>query len=208
MVEDTAVLEAGQTLWGRYRVEGELGAGGMGTVFAATRMEDGAPVAVKTIAPARRERAARVRFRREALVASRLSSEHLTRMLEVGEIEGAGGVRHDCRVMERLMGRDLRAMVREDGTLPVGEAVDYVRQACAGLAEAHAIGIVHRDVKPANLFVTRPSGRRARVKVIDFGVAKLRGRRCLEKDRAGRIGGALALARAIEPFAAPRGLAG
>jgi Protein kinase domain len=107
------------------------------------------------------------RFHREAQAASRISSDATARVLDVGTL---GDV--PFMVMERLEGCDLESLVDGGDEMPVGTAVDYVLQACEGLAEAHAAGIVHRDVKPSNLFLTRAADGSCRVKLIDFGVSR------------------------------------
>ena len=161
------MVAAGQLLAGKYRVDRVLGEGGMGLLVAATDLSRQERVALKLIRP----EALRVpelveRFRREAATASRLTSAHVVRVRDVGAFEGGA----PYLVMELLDGEDLAAILLRCGRLSVGHAVDVVLQACHALAEAHALGIVHRDVSPANLFVARtPAG--PVVKVLDFGVA-------------------------------------
>ena len=153
----------------RYVVAERLGEGGMGAVFAATDRRTNERVAIKfvtVVGPKRAE--VTERFVREAQVLLRLRSENVTRILDVGNLDdGAPFI-----VMERLDGEDLESLL-ESGPRPVIDAVDLVLEACAGLELAHAAGIVHRDVKPANLFVARVSEGRRVIKVLDFGIAKL-----------------------------------
>src|SRR5262249_32494476 len=104
---------------------------------------------------------------REARAVVRLKSEHVARVTDVGTLEDEV----PYVVMELLHGVDLGRLIDTQGAIPPGEAVDYVLQACEALAEAHAIGIVHRDVKPANLFVARIDGKNV-LKVLDFGISK------------------------------------
>src|SRR5207237_7029605 len=100
--------------------------------------------------------------------AVRMRSEHVARVLEVGELPN--GVKYI--VLEYLQGEDLTAVLARCGPLSVPDACEHVLHACEALAEAHSLGIIHRDVKPANLFATkRPDGSTC-TKVIDFGIAK------------------------------------
>jgi serine/threonine-protein kinase len=167
--EEPVPLKHGDVVAGRYLVERMLGRGGIGLVVSASDRETGKPVALKMLQMhARRDPELLERFAREARAAKKLRSPHVARVLDVGEL--AGGP--PFIVMEHLDGEDLGSIVRSGEKLTVATAVELVRQACLGVAEAHAAGIVHRDIKPQNLFVTRgPRGQRV-VKVLDFGVAR------------------------------------
>lgn len=161
------MFAAGTVLAGRYRVERVLGRGGMGTVVAARHVELGQVVAVKILhdglVDARNQVA---RFLREARTVSRLQGPHICRVLDAGHLEdGAPFI-----AMELLDGFDLGAAVIQ-GPMAIPRAVDYVVQACIALAEAHAAGIIHRDIKPTNLFVATTGGGPL-LKVLDFGIAK------------------------------------
>jgi len=152
-----------------FRIDGLLGEGGMGRVYAAHDLNLDRSVAIKVL----HERFANdgqmaSRFLREARLLARLSSVNTVRVHSIARTEqGTPYI-----VMERALGQDLDALVEERGPLPVPEMLDYVRQMCAALGEAHAVGIVHRDVKPGNVLVgTAPTGEPL-VKVVDFGVAK------------------------------------
>ena len=146
----------------------------MGVVLEATHTGLGQRVAIKMlsgIAPGQL-REARARFRREARIAAQLTSDHIARVVDLGESEDG----EPFLVMELLVGNDLDAELRARGAFPVHEAIDVILQACAGVAEAHAAGLVHRDLKPANLFVCRRragGGSAAVVKVLDFGLSKV-----------------------------------
>lgn len=109
------------------------------------------------------------RFLREARAAVRIQSEHVARVLDVGELTNGS----PYMVMEFLSGRDLADELDQPGeVLPVEVAIDYVLQASEAVAEAHSLGVIHRDLKPANLFLThRPDGSPL-VKVLDFGISK------------------------------------
>jgi hypothetical protein len=163
-------LRAGTVLLDKYRVEGVLGRGGMGVVLRVTHLHLGEEQAIKILSPgAGRAHDAHARFLREAQSAVRLHGEHVARVSDVGVLpDGA-----PYMVMEYLRGGDLAGeLARGRGALPPGEVVDYVLQACEALAEAHALGIVHRDIKPDNLFITRRPDGSLLVKVIDFGISK------------------------------------
>lgn len=163
-------IEPGTWVAGKYRTERLLGQGGMGAVVLA-RDATGQPLAIKFLLPSLRDDGHFVaRFRREAEATARLSSEHVPRVLDVGSTEqGAPFI-----VMEYCEGRDLRDLVKEEGPLSEADAAAYIGQACVALAEAHALGIIHRDLKPSNLLLGHTSDGKALVKVLDFGVAKVR----------------------------------
>lgn len=158
----------GDVLGGKYRIDGELGAGGMGVVLSATHLELDAPVAIKVMRDelARNEEiVGRMLF--EARAVARLKSSHVVRVLDVARLEsGAPYI-----VMERLEGRDLSKVLIERGPLPVDETVDYVLEACQCLMEAHALGIIHRDLKPENLYLAATREGNV-IKVLDFGISK------------------------------------
>jgi serine/threonine-protein kinase len=165
-------VRPGDVLAGKYRVERVLGSGGMGYVVAARHLQLDQLVAMKFL---RRENAAldeteaTGRFLREAKAVVRLRDEHVAKVFDVGTLESG----EPYIVMEYLDGCDLSALAKQRGQLPVSEAVEYVMQACEALAEAHSLGIVHRDVKLANLFVTRGHAGSPLVKVLDFGISKV-----------------------------------
>ncbi|MCC6647127.1 MAG: protein kinase [Polyangiaceae bacterium] len=162
-------MQPGDVLAGKYRVERVIGAGGMGVVVAATHLQLGELVALKFLLPASLAHAETVaRFLREARAAARIKSEHVARVSDVGPREnGAPYI-----VWEHREGRDLSALLEQDGPLSPELAITYVLQACEAIAEAHALGIVHRDLKPSNLFVARRIDGAPIVKVLDFGIAK------------------------------------
>lgn len=162
-------VKPGDVVGGKYRVERGLGAGGMGVVVAATHVELGQPVALKFILPEHVSgKGAVERFMREARVAVRLKSEHVARVFDVGR----DAEDRPYMVLELLEGLDLARFNKQKGPLPVADAVEYVLQACEALVEAHAMGLVHRDLKPQNLFVTRRLNGTPLVKVLDFGISK------------------------------------
>jgi serine/threonine-protein kinase len=163
------VVDIGDTLAGKYRVERVLGRGGMGYVVAARHITLDQQVAIKILMPELCENEDAVaRFLREARASVRIQSEHIARVLDVGTLDDGA----PYMVMEFLEGRDLAHELEDRHRLPISEAVDFILQACEALAEAHALGIVHRDLKPANLFRTRRADGSAFIKVLDFGISK------------------------------------
>ena len=163
------MIETGDVLAQKYRIERLLGKGGMGYVFAALHEQLGRRVAVKFMTPQLcRNPEAVARFLREARSSARITGEHVARVLDVATHEDGT----PYMVMEYLSGRDLAVELEDRHHLPVSEAVGYVLQACEALAEAHSYGIIHRDLKPSNLFLTRRADGSALVKVLDFGISK------------------------------------
>ncbi len=161
------MVAAGQLLARKYRVDRVLGEGGMGLLVAATDLSRHDRVALKLMRPEALQSPELVeRFRREAATAARLTSANVVRVRDVGQLEGGA----PYLAMELLEGEDVAAILARCGPMPVTGAIDIILQTCDALAEAHAMGIVHRDVSPANVFVARtPAG--PVVKVLDFGVA-------------------------------------
>jgi serine/threonine-protein kinase len=160
-------VEPGTVLAGRYRIDHVIGRGGMGIVVKATHVELEQPVAIKLLHAGSIHRGQVVqRFLREAQLASRLTSEHVARVIDLGTLDSGA----PFMALEYLEGEDLSQVPRS--RLTIGGIVDLVLQACEALAEAHALGIVHRDIKLANLFVTRRADGSPLLKVLDFGTSK------------------------------------
>jgi predicted Ser/Thr protein kinase len=151
---------------GPYRVLQVLGAGGMGVVFKAEDTQLQRVVALKVM---KRELAAsiapRERFLREARAMAAVKHEHVATVYQVGEDRVVPFL-----AMELLEGETLESRLRHEGRLPVAEAVRVGREVATGLAAAHARGLIHRDVKPTNLWLEAPRGR---VKILDFGLARV-----------------------------------
>lgn len=154
----------GQTV-SHYRILSKLGEGGMGTVYVAEDTVLGRRVAIKslTIPPVPGQRHFRTRFLREARAASLLNHPHIATVHDYGETEDG----QPYLVMELVDGQSLSDLLRGD-SLPLGRAVEIVRQVAEAIAEAHRYGIVHRDIKPSNVALNQ----RSEVKVLDFGLAK------------------------------------
>jgi len=150
----------GELIDGKYVVDRTLGHGGMGVVVAARNVHSGVPVAVKLMQPDARQGVAQ-RLVREARTCSRLRGAHVAHVIDAGTHDG-----RPYLVMELLSGRDL-ATVLDETTVAPHVACGYLMQACEGVGEAHMHGLVHRDVKPANLFLTTSGA----IKVLDFGIA-------------------------------------
>ncbi|HEY3818496.1 MAG TPA: protein kinase [Polyangiaceae bacterium] len=160
----------GSVVAGKYRIERILGRGGIGVVVVARHLRLDERVAIKfPIAPIDDSSDLVSRWVREGRAAMRIRSQHVARVYDVGMLETG----EPYLVMEYLVGRDLAAVLDDDGPLPVEEAVEYILQSTEALAEAHVQGIIHRDLKPSNLFLTRGADGAAIAKVLDFGTAKL-----------------------------------
>jgi hypothetical protein len=179
-------IRLGEILLGKYRVEGILGRGGMGIVVLARHLTLDDRVAIKFLLPDLLGEDELVqRFLREARAAVRIRSQHIARVSDVGRMEsGAPYI-----VMEYLEGKNLSAVIAEDGPLALDLAVDLVLQASEALAEAHAQQIVHRDVKPSNLFLARHADGSPCMKVLDFGISKMPGGQDHALTRTGAIFG-------------------
>lgn len=162
-------VKPGEILGAKYQVERVIGEGGMGLVVAARHMELGHLVAIKCLhASALGHEGAVIRFEREARAAATLTSEHVARVIDVGRFENGS----PYMVMEFLEGEDLFSMLRREGALSIADTVRFASHAADGLGEAHAAGIIHRDVKPSNLFAARRKKGGSVIKVLDFGIAK------------------------------------
>ncbi len=160
---------AGDLVAGKYAIIRIIGEGGMGIVFEATHVQMRRRVAIKVLQPSVLVNPQVVeRFKREAQAAARLRGRHVARVLDV-EVHSES---LPFMVMELLTGNDLAIELEKRGALPVSEAVDYLLQACQGIAEAHDAGIIHRDLKPSNLFLSQEDNRRI-VKLLDFGISKM-----------------------------------
>jgi serine/threonine protein kinase len=164
-------LEAGGAIVaGRYRLGPILGRGGMGTVFEAQHTDLGKRVAIKVLAPMLDgETEATARFLQEAKASSTIESEHIAQVFDVGEDLHLGLY----MVMELLKGEDLARVLATRGPLRPEVAAGVVAQVCLALERAHAAGVVHRDLKPGNVFLTHGDDGSIKVKVLDFGIAKL-----------------------------------
>jgi serine/threonine-protein kinase len=165
-------LNPGDVVASMYQVGHVLGIGAMGAVVAATDLSTGMDGVIKCLLSKHAKGAVLVRrFAREAHVAARLRSKHSVRILHYGML-GVADRALPYIVMERLEGSDLAWLLQCTERLNASTAADYISQACNALDEAHALGVVHRDIKLENLFVARAEGAEI-VKVLDFGMAKV-----------------------------------
>src|SRR3954447_22588194 len=155
---------AGEVFAGRYRMIARVGRGGMGDVWRADDLTLGAPVALKLMNAA--SASDRTRILQEARLARRVTHPAVCRVFDVGEADGAVFLS-----MELVQGEDLAALLKRAGRLTSERVADIGRQLCAGLAAAHAEGVLHRDLKPANVLID-PTGR---VRITDFGIAVMAG---------------------------------
>jgi hypothetical protein len=158
---------------GRYRVLRKLGQGGMGAVYEAEHTGTGRHVAVKVISNVELAKTGEVamRFQREARAAGTVETQHIVQVFDTGTDPQTG---MPYIAMELLRGEDLQQLLRRLGCLHPDLALRIVGQACVGLLKAHEAGVVHRDIKPANLFLAHRDDGEIVVKLLDFGIAKVK----------------------------------
>ena len=171
--DETAHLNAdpliGSLLEGRYEVKRLLGRGGMGSVYAALQISTSREVAIKMITPgADPDGSFRKRFLREAYLMSQLKSPHTVTVFDFGQTSEG----HLFIAMELLDGCSLEEWLQQRKLLSPSRILNLLSQACNSLSESHAKGIIHRDIKPDNLFVLEPNSERPFVQVLDFGIAR------------------------------------
>jgi eukaryotic-like serine/threonine-protein kinase len=153
----------------QYRLRDEIGAGGMGAVYLAEHRLLKRSCALKVIRPERAgDPRSLERFEHEVRATARLSDPHIVEVYDYGRTEDGTFF----YVMEHLHGLSLEELVRRHGPLPPGRVIYLLRQVCQALAEAHAAGLVHRDLTPANIFAARRGRRYDFVKVLDFGLVE------------------------------------
>ena len=163
----------GEVLDGKYRLERLLGQGGMGAVYLATHLGTERPVALKLITPEFMRNDEFVeRFKREARAAGRLRHPNVVDVTDFGFAQ-VGAQRVAYLVMEYLDGCTLGDVLAEESRLPIDWVVDILEQTCSAVDEAHQQGVVHRDLKPDNIWLEPNRFGGYRVKVLDFGIAKL-----------------------------------
>jgi serine/threonine-protein kinase len=157
-------LTVGGTFAGRYQVTEELGKGGMGRVYKAYDTEIREYVALKVLNPEiAADESVVERFRNELKLARRVSHRNVCRMFDLGRVEDTAYIS-----MEYVSGEDLKRLLRRIGHLPARKAVAFAEQVADGLAEAHRLGVVHRDLKPQNIMIDREGNAR----IMDFGIAR------------------------------------
>ena len=168
-----AYPKAGEVLDGKYLVDRMLGEGGMGAVALATHQLRKAKVALKFMNPMYLTVPGAIeRFHNEGVAASQIESDHCVKIIDVCTLPNGA----PFLVMEYMQGLDLSELLQRDGRpgLPVGRALHFVLQILRGLQAAHAKGIIHRDMKPSNCFVVEKDGEADFVKLLDFGISKVR----------------------------------
>jgi serine/threonine protein kinase/Tfp pilus assembly protein PilF len=162
-------IATGTTLAGRYQVIEELGHGGMGRVYKVFDTDIKEKIALKLLRPEiALDKETVERFSNELKLARKISHRNVCRMFDLGKAEGTTFI-----TMEFVAGEDLKKLIRKTGQLGAGRAVSIGKQVCEGLAEAHHLGVVHRDLKPQNIMVDEDGNAR----IMDFGIARsLRGK--------------------------------
>src|ERR1022692_3764077 len=162
---DEGRFPAGTMLANRYRIIGLVGQGGMGEVYRASDLKLGQPVALKFLPAATAKNPQLLaRFHAEVRIARQVSHPNVCHVYDIGEVDGCTFLS-----MEYVDGEDLRSLLRRIGRLPGDKAVEIARKLCAGLAAAHAKGVLHRDLKPANVMIDG----RGQVLIMDFGLAAI-----------------------------------
>ena len=170
-VSARAELPEGALLAGRYRIVHALGSGGMGTVYEAMQDDLGRRVAVKVLHRLLAQDAAHCeRFRREAEAAGQLGHPNIVRVTDFGQAPGESAF----LVMEFVAGRTLVEVVRDEAPLAFVRVAQLAIQILSALAAVHRAGIVHRDLKPSNVMIVPIAGLHEQVKLLDFGIAKMR----------------------------------
>ena len=164
------VVEVGQVISSKYKLLRLLGDGGMGSVYEAEHLRLGTHVALKVLHSDLARRSGLMdRFLQEARVSAQIRSPHVVQVTDVEST--ADGIAY--LVMELLEGEPLASLEKRERTLPVATACEYTLQILQALEAAHSLGVVHRDLKPDNVFVTFDGGKPV-IKLIDFGIAKLK----------------------------------
>ncbi len=175
----------GTTIDGRYRIEKVLGQGGMGVVYTATHAVLGKRLAIKVLkSDVSKDQEIIQRFRQEAQSASAIGSQHIIDISDFGSLPDGS----TYFVMEYLDGMELTKAIEEQRPMPADRVVHIAKQLCDALGAAHERGIVHRDMKPDNVFLIKRGANRDFVKVLDFGIAKVGGAQS-KLTRAGQVFG-------------------
>ena len=183
---EPAGLHPGEQV-GDFRIEGKLGEGGQAAVYVATHSTMGNRVAIKVLnATLSRDHSALKRFRQEARAVTQIGHPHIVDVFSFGTL--ADGCSYF--VMELLPGATLATRLAE-GRPPLGESLEIVEQVCYALEAAHKVGVIHRDLKPENVFLMTHRAGQIRIKLLDFGIAKLaaRGERSPMQTKTGIIMG-------------------
>jgi eukaryotic-like serine/threonine-protein kinase len=166
-------LVIGSIIDGKYEIKSLLGQGGMGSVYEAAHTSTGRRCAVKVISSEGLTRDANIvsRFQREARAAGAIDTQYIAQVLDAGVDRDSG---FPFLVIEYLDGEDLQHLLKRVGPLSPDLVMRMAAQACLGLQKAHDASVVHRDIKPANLFLTHRDAGEIIVKILDFGIAKVK----------------------------------
>jgi serine/threonine protein kinase/Tfp pilus assembly protein PilF len=157
-------LTTGITFAGRYQIIEELGKGGMGRVYKVLDKDIDEKVALKLLKPEIAADGKTIeRFRNELKLARKVSHKNVCRMFDLGKEKGTHYI-----TMEFVPGEDLKSSITRMGPVTVGKTIAVAKQVCEGLAEAHSLGVVHRDLKPQNIMVDQAGN----VRIMDFGIAR------------------------------------
>jgi len=160
----TEELTTGSTFAGRYQIIEELGKGGMGKVYKVIDTKIKEKVALKLLRPEiASDKKTIERFSNELKFARKIRHENVCQMYDLNEEEGIHYI-----TMEYVAGEDLKGMIGMMGQLSAGKAISVAKQVCEGLAEAHKLGVIHRDLKPQNIMIDREGNAR----IMDFGIAR------------------------------------
>lgn len=169
-----ALIQPGRILAGRYRIDQQIGVGGMAVVYRATDLNTQHFVAVKVLKPEYNQDAEYVaRFQREAEAASKMTHHNIVNLLDVG-MDSSG---NRYLIMEYVEGQTLKDVIREKGRLSETSAVQITIRILSALQHAHSNGIIHRDIKPQNILMQSDG----HVKVADFGIARMANKNTLAK---------------------------
>jgi serine/threonine protein kinase len=161
----------GTVLQDSYRITRAIGRGGMGAVYEGTQLRLNKRVAIKVLArELSSNQEALARFRREAEVTSQLGHPHIVQVNDFGTTPSG----EPYLVMEFLEGEDLDQRIRRARQMPLAATTNIIKQIASALSSTHARGIVHRDLKPANIFLMEIEGEADFVKIVDFGISKVR----------------------------------
>ena len=157
-------LTTGSTFAGRYQIIEELGKGGMGKVYKAHDTKIKEKIALKLIKPEiAKDKKTIERFSNELKLARKIRHKNVCGMFDLGEAEGAHFI-----TMEYVSSEDLKSFIRRAAPLSTARTISITKQVCEGLAEAHRLGVIHRDMKPSNIMIDKEGNAR----IMDFGIAR------------------------------------
>ena len=179
-------LRPGDVFHKRYTVVRSIATGGMGTVYEVVHTATRRRCALKVMLPSLvADRDLRARFQAEANITAQLGSEHIVDVLDAG-VDAATGT--PFIVMELLVGEELCDRLVRHGAMPKGEVIELLRQAALALDRTHAAGIIHRDLKPENFFLAAREDGSVRMKILDFGIAKVVAESAMGSEQTGTMG--------------------